>query len=93
MIIMNLDVWNKLSPKTQTRILELSAEFEKDMVAHFQQEEEAEWKKLDEIGIHRVHFSPEDTQKYIDTIYNVDWQILTEKVPDLVPELKRVTGF
>jgi TRAP-type transport system periplasmic protein len=92
-IVMNLGVWNKLSKKAQAKIIEISTEFEKDMVAHFQKADEEEWKKLDGIGIHRVHFPPEDAKKYIDIIYNVDWEILKERVPNLVPELKRVTGF
>jgi TRAP-type transport system periplasmic protein len=92
-IVMNLGAWNKLSQKAQTTIMEISTSFEKDMVAHFKKEDEEEWKKLDKIGIHRVHFPPEDAKKYIDIIYKVDWEILIEKVPNLVPQLKKVTGF
>ena len=92
-IVMNLDVWNTLSEKTRAKIMELSTQFEKDMVAHFQKAGEEEWKKTEEAGIHRVKFSPEDAKNYLDIIYSVDWKILTEKAPKLVPELKRVTGF
>jgi TRAP-type C4-dicarboxylate transport system substrate-binding protein len=92
-IVMNLKKWNSLPKEIQTKILEITAKFEPDMVTHFRKEDEKEWKELEKLGAKRIYFPPAEAKEYIDIIYRVDWQILTEKVPDLVPELKRVTGF
>lgn len=92
-IIMNLAVWSKLPKDVQSKLTALTAEYESDVVEHFKGEYKKEWKLLDEAGIKRVHFPQEDAQKYLDIIHSVDWEILNEKVPSLVPELKRVTGF
>ena len=58
----------------------------------FQKKDAEEWIELEKVGVKRIHFSQNDAKEYIDIIYGVDWEILTEKVPELVPELKRVTG-
>ncbi len=91
--LMNLDVWKKLPKDVQTQIIEISTMFEADMVAHFVKADLREWKEVEKVGVKRIQFPPADAKRYIDIIHRTDWEILTEKVPDLVPELKRVTGF
>jgi TRAP-type mannitol/chloroaromatic compound transport system substrate-binding protein len=92
-IVMNLKKWNSLPKEIQTKLVGIIAKFEPDMVTHFNKEDEKEWKELQKLGAKRIYFPPAEAKEYIDIIYRVDWQIVTEKVPDLVPELKRVTGF
>ncbi len=91
-ILMNLDKWNSLSEETQKKIVAITAEFEPKMVDHFQGAIEAEWKELDKIGINRIKFSDEEAKKYLETAYQVEWDELAKKVPDLIQELKRTTG-
>lgn len=91
--LINLDVWKKFPKDVQTKIIDISTMFEPDMVAHFQKADLREWKEVEKAGVKRIYFPPEDAKKYIDIIHRTDWEILTEKVPGLVPELRRVTGF
>ena len=91
-MLMNLDAWNKLPKDAQAKMMAITSKWEQDMVSYFQKKDEEEWKELDKVGVKRIHLPPNEAKDYIDTIYRVDWDILMEKVPDLVPELKRVTG-
>ena len=92
LILMNLDSWNAIPKKVQEEIISLTADFERDMVAHFEKAIAAEWKKLDDIGVKRITFSPAEAKTYLDAAYDVEWQELNKKVPDLIPQLKKVTG-
>jgi TRAP-type transport system periplasmic protein len=91
-ILMNLDAWKKMPKDVQMKIVSITTKWEPDMVAYFQKEDGKEWQELDKAGVKRIHFPQADAKEYIDTIYRVDWQILMEKVPALVPDLKRITG-
>jgi len=44
------------------------------------------------MGIKRITFSEAENKKYIDLAYQVEWDNLAQKVPDLIDDLKRVTG-
>lgn len=92
-ILINLDKWNSLPKAVQGKLRDITANFEPDMVSHFKKEDEKEWRELEKINVKKIHLPGADAKEYIDIIYRVDWEILKEKVPDLVPELKRVTGF
>ncbi len=91
-ILLNMDAWNKLSKANQEKLLDLTEEFERDMVAHFNQEMERERGQLREAGVQFVRFSDADAQKYIKMADDAYWENLEEKVPDLIPDLKRVTA-
>jgi len=92
LILMNLDVWKGLDPKTQEQLKEITIRFEPDMVAYFKAKIEEEWKKYEKMGIEKIRFSPEDTKKFLDIAYGAEWEDLEKKVPDLVPTLKKLTG-
>jgi TRAP-type C4-dicarboxylate transport system substrate-binding protein len=91
-ILFNLDVWNKLPASLQAQLVEFTAAFEKDMVAFFQKAEAGERKRLQEAGIKFIKFSKANEQDYLNRAYDAYWEVLEEKVPDLIPDLKRVTG-
>jgi TRAP-type C4-dicarboxylate transport system substrate-binding protein len=91
-ILINLNVWNKLPKEVQTKLIDVTAKYEPDMMTYFKKEYEKEWKELDKAGVKRIYFSQKEAKEYIDIIYRVDWDILTEKVPDMVPQLKKITG-
>ena len=91
-ILINLATWNKIPKESQNKIIKITANLELDTVEYFKKEYEKEWKELEKVGVKRIQFSPSEAKEYIDIIYRIDWEILSEKVPALVPELKRITG-
>lgn len=92
LILMNLDVWNGLDKMTQQMIKDITVKFEPEMVAYFKKKIREEWKRYDQMGIIRIKFSPEDTNRFLDAAYSAEWEDLEKKVPDLVPTLKKLTG-
>jgi len=90
--VMNLDKWNKLAKDVQDRIIKVTAEFEPIMYNHFVKANEKEWVELDKIGIKRIKFSKAENTKYLNLAHQVEWDNLSRKVPDLIADLKRVTG-
>jgi len=91
-IVMNLDKWNNLPKAVQDKIIAATAKFEPVMYNHFQKAVENEWTELDKIGIKRIKFSDAENKKYVDLAYQVKFEELAEKVPNLVSDLKRVSG-
>ncbi len=92
LILMNLDVWNGLDTGLQEEIMDITIEFEPEMVAYFKEQIAKEWERYDQMGIKRIRFSPEEEKQYLDAAYSAEWEDLEKKVPDLVPTLKKLTG-
>ena len=90
--VMNLDKWNQLPTDVQDQIMTSTAKFEQKMLNHFVSATEKEWVELDKAGINRIKFSEAENKKYIDLAYQVEWDNLAQKVPDLIADLKKVTG-
>jgi TRAP-type C4-dicarboxylate transport system substrate-binding protein len=91
-ILMNLDTWKKLSDDEKTKLEEVTASFEREMVAHFQAAERAEYDLLMKEGIQAIELSPSDNQRLLKLSYDVEWAELEKKIPDLVPQLKKALG-
>jgi len=91
-ILFNMDAWNKLSKADQNKLMELTTSFEKDMVASFEKAHAKEREALKNAQVNFVKFSKTEGQDYLKKAYDAYWEVLEEKVPDLVPDLKRVTG-
>jgi len=72
--------------------MDITVKFEPEMEAYFKKQIKEEWKKYDEIGIKRIKFTPSENKKYYDAAYEAEWEDLSKKVPELVPDLKRLTG-
>jgi TRAP-type C4-dicarboxylate transport system substrate-binding protein len=90
--VMNLDKWNKLPKDVQDQIIAVTTKFEESMYNHFVSATDKEWAELDKAGVNRIKFSEAENKKYIDLAYQVEWDNLAQKVPDLIVELKKVTG-
>lgn len=90
--VMNLDKWNKLPKDVQDQIVSVTTKFEESMYNHFVSATDKEWAELDKAGVNRIKFSEAENKKYIDLAYQVEWDNLAKKVPDLIVELKKVTG-
>lgn len=92
LILMNLDEWMDLEKTTRDKIMDITVEFEPEMRAYFKKRIAEEWKRYAELGIKKITFSPEDRNKFLEIAYSSEWKDLEEKVPDLVPTLKELTG-
>jgi TRAP-type C4-dicarboxylate transport system substrate-binding protein len=92
LILMNLDSWNKLPKPLQTKLIDITTAFEPDMRAYYQKADEKEVKVLIKEGIKPIKFSPEVAKYYMDAAYQVEWDALGQKLPDVVPKLKKLTG-
>ncbi len=90
--VMNLDKWNKLPKDVQDQIVSVTTKFEESMYNHFVSATDKEWAELDKAGVNRIKFSEAENKKYIDLAYQVEWDNLAQTVPDLIVELKKVTG-
>jgi TRAP-type C4-dicarboxylate transport system substrate-binding protein len=91
-ILFNMDSWNKIPKATQDKLLEFTAKFERDMVNYFESEYAKERMLLKKAGVKFVKFSEPEAREYLKKAYDAYWEVLEKKVPDLVPDLKRVTG-
>jgi len=92
LILMNLKVWEGLDKTVQDKIMDITVKFEPEMEAYFKAQIKKEWEIYDEIGIKRIKFTPAENKKYYDSAYEAEWEDLAKKVPDLVSDLKRLTG-
>jgi TRAP-type C4-dicarboxylate transport system substrate-binding protein len=91
-IIMNLDKWKALPEDVRKEIERVTAAFEPKMVEHYQKAEAEEWALLEKAGVQKIKFSEAENKRYIDTAYKVEWDNLATKVPDIVGELRKLTG-
>ena len=89
---MKLDVWNKLPDDLKAKVNNITASFEHEMVAYFQNEIKNEYDLLMKAGLKAIKFSPSDAKRFNDLAYEVEWAELSKKIPDLVPALKKVSG-
>ena len=90
-ILMNLDKWNALPKATQDALITLTAEFEPRMVKHFNDENESEWKAIGDKA-KKIQLSAEESKRYLDVAYDVEWKALQERAPDAVAKLRSLTG-
>lgn len=91
-ILMNIDTWNKLPEDVKSQVDELTASFERDMVAYFENQIQTEWDLVMKEGVKAIEFPPADAKHFLDTAYNAEWADLEKKIPDLVPLLKKTSG-
>jgi TRAP-type C4-dicarboxylate transport system substrate-binding protein len=89
--LLNLNKWNALSPSTQAQLTQLTAEFEPKMVKYFNKSGEEEWRAIGN-SVKRVKFSEAENKKYLDLVYQVEWNSLRQRAPDLVERLRKMTG-
>lgn len=92
-MLMNLDVWQKLPKTAQEKMIEITIRYEPEMKAYFEKEIEKEKKEMEKLGVKRIKFSPEETQKYIDTANYAFLEDLEKKVPEEVKILKKLMGY
>jgi TRAP-type C4-dicarboxylate transport system substrate-binding protein len=91
-MVMKLDVWNKLSESTKAKIEKITIAFEPEMVRYFQNETKKEFDLVIQAGVNSIKFSPSDAKRFVDLAYEVEWAELSKKIPDLVPALRKTSG-
>ena len=91
-ILMNLKVWNSLPKDTQEKLVSITMDIEQQTIDYYRQKNDDERQALNKAGVKFIKLPEADAEKYMDVIDRMDWEILKEKVPALVPDLKRVTG-
>lgn len=91
-ILFNIDTWNKIPENIRERLIKFTIQYEKDMVALFQKAYARERAALQKAQVKFVKFQKEDGLEYVKKADEAYWEFLKEKVPDLIPDLKRVTG-
>ncbi|MDP6179869.1 MAG: hypothetical protein QGG48_08265, partial [Desulfatiglandales bacterium] len=92
-LLMNLEVWNKLPSDLQKHILDVTEAYEHDMAKNFENLVAKEWKRMDEIGVKRLNFNKEDTEKFLASASDAKLEEIEKKIPDLAPTLKKVSGW
>lgn len=91
-ILVNLDVWNRIPANLQQAIMKATAEYERDMVAHFIEASRKERERLQGMGVQFIRFSPEEGERYAKTALEVEWQFLVTQVPDMITDLKKISS-
>lgn len=92
-LLMNLQVWNKLPRDVQVKFDEITAKvYEPYMTQYAKRLETNEWYMLGKTGVEKVVLEPGEAKKFVDTAYRVKWEEIGEKVPaDLLSKLKKMT--
>jgi len=91
-IVMNLDAWNKLPDDVKSKIETMTASFEREMVAYYQEQIKKEWGLLNKDGIETITFSESDAKRFLDLAYDVEWAQLEKTIPELTPKLRQTSG-
>lgn len=90
-ILMNDEKWNEISQEDQDAIIAATGEYEKEMVEHYQKLDEKEIQELKDAGVELFKLPEQEAEKFVQTAYDVEWEHLEKKVPDLVEELRKLT--
>lgn len=91
-ILMNLNTWNKMPKDVKTELDALTASFEREMVAYFENGIRKEWDLVMKAGVKSIELPPDDAKRFISKAYGAEWDNLAKKIPDLVPMLKKTSG-
>ncbi len=93
LIIMNLDIWNKLTKDAQAKLVEISTKFDLDMKAYFLEAIDKEQKEWDKIGVKKIKFSAEDTKKFGEIADSATMEDLEKKAPNEAKTIRKILGL
>ena len=83
---------DKVYESIQDDLANLTIKYERDMVTHFQQQNEKERDLLKKSGVKFITFPEAEGKKYVQMAYDAYWEDLAKKVPNLVADLKKLSG-
>lgn len=88
--LMNLDQFNKLPGHIQKIIIDTTIAWENERVAIDAARVEKELGIGKQKGLKFINFSEADSKKFSDRAFQVEWDVIKDKQPDLYPELKKL---
>lgn len=89
-ILMNPKAFESLSSDNQQKLLELTAQFETEMIEYFNKLNEEERETIKNEGVQIIELSSEESKKFQDLVKRVKWESLEKSTPDQFEELKRL---
>jgi TRAP-type C4-dicarboxylate transport system substrate-binding protein len=93
LILMNLDVWNKLPRDVQAKLTDVTVKFEPDMKAYFEKAIQSEKAEMARLGVKRLKLSPEETKQFLKTADDAFLEDLRKKIPDQVKVMEKLLGI
>lgn len=89
-ILMYPAAFKELSEENQQNIKQATAEFENEMVNYFKEQNEKEWKNLQDSGLKVISFSPEESGKFKKIWTDAAWADMAAVAPEYVEDLKKM---
>ena len=90
-ILMSSARWEEIGEADREAIIKATADYEKEMVAYFEQEEEKERKELEKIGVQFIQFPPADAERFLAIAYDVEWEFIQAEVNEKAERLRKLT--
>lgn len=90
-ILVNNDKWNEIAKEDQEAIIQMTGEYEKDMVAHYEELDKKEIEELQSIGVELIQLQEEEANKFLEIAYETEWEHVESEVPEIVDQLRELT--
>ena len=87
--IMNLDKWKSIPEDLQKIMKETALEIEKESAPITRAIEEQAAKDIASAGLKAIKFTPGETQKTINLLYNTEWDQAIKRYPEIGPKIKK----
>jgi len=89
-ILVNLDVWNRLSKNLQELLISVGKKVEHEASDHFAKLIKGERDFILSKGVKVIRFSPEGEKKYLEMAYEAGWDQVLAKRPVLGAKLRKL---
>ena len=89
-VIVNLAQWKSLSPTAQEALQKTLMGMAPELGRVNNEEETKSVKIFKEVGIEFIKLPPDEAATYLDMIYNSMWDEWAKKMPESVPELRKL---
>lgn len=76
----------------QDTIVKTTAQWERKDYRDLGALRDKEWKEIQSEGVTLLKLPPEDAKRYQQMSIDVQWNYLETRVPDMVPQLKKLTA-
>lgn len=91
-ILVNSKKWDSLPGPVREKILQMMPKYEEDMVKYYDDAIMKERDLMTKAGCHFYKLDPKEAAKFTQLAYDAWWEFMMTKIPDLVPNLKKMTG-
>ncbi|HLS66405.1 MAG TPA: TRAP transporter substrate-binding protein DctP, partial [Pseudogracilibacillus sp.] len=90
-ILFNGDSWDRIDEKDQEAIIAATGEYEREMVAYYEDIFEEERQELLDDGVEFITLSEQDTEYFLDLAYDTEWDYIAAEEPEIVEEVRHLT--